>query len=343
MDTKARPQPALRVALYGRRSSDLQNEASTEQQRFDCLKLVKEHGWDVVADYADEERSGHDNQRPQLLAMLEAAKRKAFDVLVVWNLSRLARDSGDQGTWIKRLEFNGLRVVAYKGGYDTIRNAKERKINRTFTGLMDELQSDDTSELIHRGLAHQARQARWCGGRPYAYRLRPILSPTAKDVYGQPERMGSELERDPEQAKIVVEIFERYASGESAVRIAAALNARGIPSAGSTWKRVKRRNHGWMASSVRAILVNPLFKGCMRWNASRFVRDPDTRKHVRRKRPESEWITNQVEALRVVSDALWERVQARIKSASNDDPRLKLGGKASLFAMREGTGVHRTF
>jgi hypothetical protein len=67
------------------------------------------------------------------------------------------------------------------------------------------------------------------------------------------------------------------------------LNEDGVPSAGSTWRRKTRRCRGWMASAVRGMLKNPLYTGQQRWNASQYLRDPDTGKDRRRARPESEW------------------------------------------------------
>lgn len=46
-----------------------------------------------------------------------------------------------------------------------------------------------------------------------ATRLWRSPPPTEKDVYGSPERIGSRLEIDKEQAKIVRESFEHYAHG----------------------------------------------------------------------------------------------------------------------------------
>jgi site-specific DNA recombinase len=105
------------------------------------------------------------------------------------------------------------------------------------------------------------------------------------------------------------------------------LNRRGIPSQGSSWKRVTRRASGWMNSSVRVILKNPLYTGAQRWNVSQFVRDPDTGKTQRRMRAASDWINNQIEELRIVPDDLFQRAQARTKFAKAGDVRLKSGGK----------------
>jgi site-specific DNA recombinase len=151
------------------------------------------------------------------------------------------------------------------------------------------------------------------------------------DAYGNPVRIGTVLVIDPAQSTIVTEIFECYGAGETTVAIATELNRRGVPSAGSTWNRKTRRASGWMFTSVRVILKNPLYTGQQRWNATQFVRDPDTNKYLRRHRPKSEWITHQIEELRIVSDDVFQRAQARSKSVSSADPRLKSGGKSKYL------------
>ncbi len=75
------------------------------------------------------------------------------------------------------------------------------------------------------------------------------------------------------------------------------------------------------------IVRNPLYTGFVRWNVSQFVRDPDTGSHKRRARRQDEWITHQDEALRIVSDALFEAAQARTRDRTRSDQRLKAGGK----------------
>ena len=82
-----------------------------------------------------------------------------------------------------------------------------------------------------------------------------------------------------------------------------------------------------MGSGVRVILVNPLYTGAMRWNASRFEKDPDTGKTLRRRRPQSEWVVNQVEALRLVSDAIFASAQARTRPMTDVEKHLRAGGR----------------
>jgi site-specific DNA recombinase len=332
----------VRVAFYARFSSDLQRAASIEDQFRNCRKRADAEGWSIVAEFADEAISGSDNRRPQYLAMLQAAARKEFDILIVDDLSRLTRDNVEQETTMRRLEFQGIRIIATSDGYDS--QSKSRKIQRGFKGLMNEMFLDDLRAKVHRGLEGQALKGRWCGGRPYGYRLQAIADPSRLDAYGNPSKIGTTLALDPVQAPIVREIFERFVAGASWAAIARELNARGIASPGSTWKRTTRRHSGWMGNGVRVILLNPLYTGAMRWNATRFEKDPDTGKTLRRKRPQSEWVVNHIEALRIVSDEMFASAQQRTRPVNPGDSRLRTGGRVkylrSGLLMCETCGAH---
>lgn len=315
-----------RAATYSRYSSDQQRESSITQQQRNCAARAATEGWQIIAEFADAAISGSDNQRPQYVAMQEAARRSEFEVLVLDSLSRLTRDSMEQERVIRRLEFLGIRIVTTSDGYDS--RSAARKVHRQASGMVNEIFLDHLRAAVHRGQKDQALQGRWNGGRPYGYRLRAITDPHRRDAHDQPEKIGTKLVIDPAQAAIVKDIFEQYANGASRLTIARDLNARGIASPGSTWKRKTRRASGWMHSAIRVILRNPLYTGAMRWNTSRFIQNPDTGKYLRRARPESEWVVNQVEGLRIVTDQLFQRVQLRNRTAANPDSRLKSGGKA---------------
>jgi hypothetical protein len=57
---------------------------------------------------------------------------------------------------------------------------------------------------------------------------------------------------------------------------------------------------------------NVLYKGIYRWNRTHWPKDPDTKTHVCRPRPESEWVQLPAdESLRIVDDELWHRVKQR--------------------------------
>jgi len=325
------PGAAPRVVMYARYSSDQQRAASIEDQYRNCRRRTESEGWSVAETYADEAMSGADSNRPQYQAMLAVASRREFDVLLIDDLSRLSRDQVESERVIRRLEFLGIRIIAVTDGYDSETKAATRKIQRGVKNLINEMRLDELREQVHRGLTGQAMKNYWCGGRPYGYRLKPILDPSQHDAYGNPARIGTVLEIDSDQGKVVAEIFERYAAGVSYFAIARSLNERDIPSPGSTWKREVRRCRGWVASAIRVMLRNPLYTGHVRWNVSQFVRDPDSGKHKRRRRAEAEWVSHRDESLRVVPDEIFEQVQLRMQAFANNDKRLKSGGKAKYL------------
>ena len=79
----------------------------------------------------------------------------------------------------------------------------------------------------------QAEKQYWQGGRVYGYKLVPVLDPTRTDPYGNRTASGRAWNMDPEQAKWVRWIFERYAEGQSPIKIVTELNRlRGVPARG---------------------------------------------------------------------------------------------------------------
>lgn len=185
----------MRAAVYARYSTDMQSAASIEDQARNCRKRADAEGWEIIATFSDAAITGSDHTRPGYQQMLAAAARQEFEVLLLDDLSRLARDSIEQEKTIRRLEFQGLRIIATSDGYDS--ESKARKVHRGFKGLMNEIFLDDLREKTHRGQEGQARKGYWTGGRPYGYRLKLITDPSRRDQYGQPAKVGSKLEDRP--------------------------------------------------------------------------------------------------------------------------------------------------
>lgn len=98
-----------------------------------------------------------------------------------------------------------------------------------------------------------------------------------------------------------------YAGGKGPLSIVRDLNDEGVlgPS-GGRWNASallgsrKRRN---------GILNNELYPGVIVYNRQRFIKDPATSKRQSRQNPESEWHRQEAPALRIIDEALWEKVQ----------------------------------
>ncbi|WP_352688569.1 recombinase family protein [Mesorhizobium australicum] len=99
-----------RAAIYARFSTELQNEKSTDDQIVLCRTYTARHRLDVVAAYEDKARSGASMfGRDGLMRMMDAARERKFDVVIVEALDRLSRDMEDLAGLHKRLSFLGSR------------------------------------------------------------------------------------------------------------------------------------------------------------------------------------------------------------------------------------------
>jgi DNA invertase Pin-like site-specific DNA recombinase len=64
------------------------------------------------------------------------------------DVSRLARDQVESERVIRRLEFQGIRIVATADGYDSQAKTATRKIQRTVKGLVNEMRLDELREQV---------------------------------------------------------------------------------------------------------------------------------------------------------------------------------------------------
>ena len=78
----------IRGAIYVRVST---KEQTTENQERELRQWAERLGFEVVAVYADT-MSGARSDRAALAAVLTAAHRREFDVLLVWALDRVSRE-----------------------------------------------------------------------------------------------------------------------------------------------------------------------------------------------------------------------------------------------------------
>ena len=84
-----------------------------------CRDRAAREGWEVVAEYADRGISGATSNRPDYQRMLAAAFAGEFDVLLVDDLSRLARDDVETKQVIRRF-------VSPTCGWSAFRTASTR-------------------------------------------------------------------------------------------------------------------------------------------------------------------------------------------------------------------------
>ena len=283
------------AAIYARYSSDLQREASIEDQNRICRERAAREGWSVYKYYSDHGISGASLIRPGIQKLLQDALEGRFDIIVTESLDRLSRDQEDIAHIFKRINFAGGRIV-------TVSEGEINELHIGLKGTMGALYLKDLADKTRRGLRGRVEAGKSGGGNSYGYDVVRGVGPDGQPLTG-------ERRINAQEAAIVRRIFEDYAAGVSPRAIAKRLNAEGVPGpSGGTWG--PSTIHGNRLRGT-GILNNELYIGRLVWNRLRYVKDPETGKRVSRLNPESGWIVQSVAALRIVDQDLWERVKTR--------------------------------
>jgi site-specific DNA recombinase len=102
----------MRAAMYARYPSEMQSEASIEDQLRICRRLVADWGWEVVKVYHDMGISGAYLLRPRYQALLEDARHGHFDVLVGESIDRLSRDQEHIAALHKKMTYLGIPALS---------------------------------------------------------------------------------------------------------------------------------------------------------------------------------------------------------------------------------------
>ena len=127
---------------------------------------------------------------------------------------------------------------------------------------------------------------------------------------------------DPDKASVVVRIFTDYAAGLSPDRIAKQLNREGVAPPRSGKRRTSAKPPAWSANTITGnaargtgLLNNLLYAGLRPFEKQQYRKNPDTgRRHAFITEEEQRPEPVAVPELRIVSDALWQRVKARQES-----------------------------
>ncbi|MEQ9634835.1 MAG: recombinase family protein [Devosia marina] len=284
------------AAIYARYSSDLQRDASIEDQVRQCRARIEAEGWTLAGVYSDHATSGASNLRPGYQKLLEDARSGAFDVVLAEALDRLSRDLEATASLYKQLTFAGVRLV-------TLSEGEVSDLHVGLKGTMNQMYLKDLAQKTRRGLEGRVRQGRSGGGLCYGYDVLKQL-----DGNGEPMRGGRAI--NPVESATVRRIFADFAAGSSPRAIAHRLNQEGVPGPrGRAWSDTTIRGHHTRRTGI---LHNDLYRGRLIWNKQRYVKDPTTAKRLARPNPPETWIIEEVPDLRIIDDALWQQVEDRL-------------------------------
>jgi DNA invertase Pin-like site-specific DNA recombinase len=294
----------LRVAIYSRYSSDLQNDRSIADQLALCQDYALRHGWAVVKRYADHAISGASiHGRTDYQRMVADAEQGLFDKILAEDIDRFSRNQADGARLYERMQFLGVPIW-------TVADGETNEMHWGLKGTMSALFLKNHALKVRRGQAGRAREGKIPGGLCYGYR---VLRQTPSS--GELTRGDREIMED--EAKVVRRIFRDTIAGLTPREIAAALNKESIPAP---------RGGVWNASTINGsrkrqngILRQSLYAGKLSWNRQHFVKNPDTGKRVSRMNAATDRYYAEVPHLRIVAEDDWARVQTIMANKRNEN------------------------
>lgn len=199
--------PKLRVAAYGRVSTDHEEqESSYEAQVAYFTKYITEHnGWELAGIYADPGLSGKNIKRPQFVEMVKACERGDIDKIITKSVSRFARNTLDCVKTVRKLKEMGIGVYFEKENLDTLQESSEFVLT-----IMASLAEEESRSI--------SNNIRWSMKRKFG--RGEVMMCTAHFLGYTREKNGTVLKIVPEQAITVRRIYAEFLDGYSLTEIA---------------------------------------------------------------------------------------------------------------------------
>ena len=281
----------MRAVIYARYSSDLQREESIADQIEVCRRYAEGQSWTVVERYTDAAISGSSRFRPAFQKLLGDAELHKFDIVVCEALDRLGRRLADTADLQDQLAFHKIKLFTPSLGEIT-------PFHVAVMGMMAQMAVKDLGEKTKRGQLGRVLSGRIPAGIAYGYKS------ITTDPYDKGRRIIDESE-----ALNVRQVFRDYADGKTPEEIAKNLNTGNISGPGGRpWSNTTIRGQSGRGTGL---LNNTLYRGILEWNRCSYVKNPRTGKRVAQPNPENLREVVQVPHLRIVDDALWQKVKDR--------------------------------
>ena len=276
----------MNIAAYCRVSTDKEDQLnSLETQKEFFLEYTKRTGDNLIKLYADEGISGTKiKNRKEFQRMLADAEKGLFDMVVVKDISRFARNTVDLLQSVRKLKSLGIETQFLTANMTSMGNSE---FVLTIFGALAQEESANTSKRIKFGKKMNAEKGR-----------------VPNIVYGYDKTIGDyfNLSINEEEAKVIRQMYKWYTEeGFGGAKIANMLNERGMKT---------KRGSNWSQNAVCRILTNEIYTGKI-INGKQEVADFLTGQ--RKEKDESEWLVTLRPELRIIDDETFDRAQEILK------------------------------
>lgn len=277
----------MNIAAYCRVSTEKEDQLnSLEAQKEFFTEYTKKTGDTLIRLYADEGISGTKiKSRKEFLRMMSDAEHGLFELVVVKDISRFARNTVDLLQSIRKLKSLGIETQFLTANMTSMGNSE---FVLTIFGALAQEESANISKRIKFGKKINAEKGR-----------------VPNFVFGYDKTIGDyfNLTINEREAQTVRQIYQWYTEeGYGAAKISNMLNERGIKT---------KRNCSWGQTSVSHILKNELYTGKI-INGKQEVADFLTGQRI--DKDETEWLVMERPDLRIIDDETYEKAQEILSS-----------------------------
>ena len=230
----------LRVAAYCRVSTDDEEQLTSyeAQKNYYTDKIMTNKEWTMAGIFADEGITGTSaRKRPEFLRMIRQCKQGKIDIVLTKSVSRFARNTVDCLNYVRALKELGIAVIFEKENMNTLEVDSE--ILLTMLGAFAQSESESISANVRWGIRQAMKEGKVTIQYKYLYGYR-------KGDDGKPEII-------PDQAEVVIKIYDLFLSGTPVRGIQEYLNANSVPNINGEPK--------WARSAIDSILTNEKYCG----------------------------------------------------------------------------------
>lgn len=305
---KQRYKDRLRVAAYCRVSTDdKEQEKSYNSMIKHYTALIQENKlWTFAGIYADPAVTGTKvDKRDEFHRMIQDCKAGKIDMIIVKNIPRFARNTLDTLKYVRMLKEINVAVYFEKENIHTIRDGE---FLIAVLGSIAQQEVENTSANVKMGLKMKMKRGEMVGfnnclGYDYDKELKTISI-------------------NPEGAKVVRYIFERYIAGAGSTMIARELNEKEIHTI---------RGNKWTASSIMGVINNEKYKGDLLLGKT-FTVDPISKRRLENFGEEDKYyVRNHHEP--IISEDMFEKAQA-MRSRRNGGKLSVVPGKRDKYSRK---------
>jgi len=136
-----------RVAIYARVST---SDQSTDPQLLDLRRYVADRSWQSYQEYCDNGVSGTKDSRSALNQLMDDARKRKFDVVLVWRFDRFARSTRHLINALEEFKNLGIDFVSYQENIDT--SSPLGSAIFTIISAVAQLERDIIAERVKAGL-----------------------------------------------------------------------------------------------------------------------------------------------------------------------------------------------